>query len=83
MPKVTLTQARELVGWTQTRLAREASAAVSSINELEHGHNTNPGYQLAMRIVQALQRGGLAGVSVEAIFPVEPIRTIKQAARTR
>lgn len=70
---MTLAQARELVGWTQTQLAREAGAAISTINDLENGNNKNPGYQLVMRIVKALQRGGIAGVLPEDIFPVERV----------
>lgn len=68
---MTLSDARGLIGWTQTQLAREAGTSVSTINDLENDNNKNPGYQLVMRVVKALQRGGLPGVTAEDIFPVK------------
>lgn len=72
MAKLSLTEARGLVDWTQTRLAREVGVSVSTINEIESGVNKNPGYQLVMRIIKALQLAGLPGLSAEDVFPVEP-----------
>lgn len=70
MPKLTLSEARKAIGWTLTRLATEAGTSVSVIHDLENGRNKNPGYQLVMRIVSALKRGGLAGIAAEDIFPI-------------
>lgn len=70
MPELTLEQARQLLGWTQTRLAREAGEEISTVNDIERGRNKRPAYVVVMRIVQALQRGGLPGVKAEDIFPV-------------
>jgi transcriptional regulator with XRE-family HTH domain len=67
---MTLSEARGLIGWTQTRLAREVGVSVSTINDLESGGNKNPGYRLVMNVIKALQRGGLAGITPENIFPV-------------
>jgi len=68
---MSLTDARVLLGWTLSELAREADVSVSVVHDLENGRNKNPGYQLVMRIVKALQRGGLSGINAEDIFPVE------------
>lgn len=68
---MTLTDARGLLGWTLSDLAREAEVSVSTVHDLENGGNKNPGYQLVMRLVKALQRGGLSGITAEDIFPVE------------
>lgn len=68
---MTLVQARELINWSQSDLAREAKESNSTISELENGHNENPSYGLVMRVVKALQRGGLTGVTAEDIFPVD------------
>jgi DNA-binding XRE family transcriptional regulator len=70
MAKMTLADARDMLGWTQTRLAREVGAPISTVHELETGANKNPGYALVMRVVKALQKGGLAGLEPEDIFPV-------------
>ena len=59
-----------MVGWTQTELAEEAGTAISTISDLERGGNKNPGYALVMRIVAALRRGGLRGLSPEDVFPI-------------
>lgn len=70
MSQMTLVTARELLGWTQSRLAREADEHVSNIRDLENGVNQNPSYALVMRVINALKRGGLNGLSPEDIFPV-------------
>lgn len=68
---MTLTDARTFLGWTLARLAQEVGTSVSVIHDLENGRNGNPGYALVMRIVKALQRGGLPGLGPEDVFPVE------------
>lgn len=70
---MTLSAAREALGWTQTRLAKEVGVSVSTIHDLESGHSKDPGYQLVMRVVQALKRGGLAGITAEDVFPVKVV----------
>lgn len=67
---MTLEQARKLLGWTQTRLAREAGEHISTISDIETGRNARPAYVVVMRIVKAVQRGGLQGVTPEDLFPV-------------
>lgn len=70
---MTLGEARDLLGWTQTKLAEEAGEKVSTVNDIERGRNQRPAYVVVMRIVQAIQRGGLPGVKPEDIFPVPAV----------
>jgi transcriptional regulator with XRE-family HTH domain len=73
--KTPLASARQLLGWSQTKLAAEAGAPISTINDLEHGRNVNPSYALVTNVVAALRRGGLAGVTAESLFPVASTNT--------
>jgi transcriptional regulator with XRE-family HTH domain len=73
--QLTLVQARELVGWTQSELARRAGESVSNIRDLEQGENGNPSWGLVSRVVGALQKGGLKNLRPEHIFPVETRKT--------
>lgn len=68
---MTLTEARTFLGWTLQKLATEAGTGPSVIHDIESGRNRNPGYALVMRIVKALQRGGVPGLTPEDVFPVE------------
>lgn len=72
---MTLEQARKLLGWTQTRLAREAGEPISTVSDIETGRNARPAYVVVMHIIRALQRGGLQGVKAEDIFPVPNARS--------
>jgi transcriptional regulator with XRE-family HTH domain len=69
-----------MIGWTQTRLAQEAGCGISTINDLEHGRNTNPSYALVTSVVAALRRGGLAAVTAEDVFPT-PVVDAEQQRR--
>lgn len=80
MPQMTLAEARDVLGWTPERLAAESGANASTIRDIEAGRNKRPAYVVVMRIVAALQRGGLAGVSAENIFPVPALPKRKTAA---
>jgi transcriptional regulator with XRE-family HTH domain len=68
---MTLVQARTLIGWNQTDLARESQQSNSTISDLEAGDNKNPSYSLVMSVIGALQRGGLKNLTAEDIFPVK------------
>lgn len=70
MAKLTLVEARGLIGWSQTKLADVSGVKNSAISDIESGRNQNPGYTTVMRLVRALQSGGLQGVNAEDIFPV-------------
>lgn len=71
MSQMTVVQARELVGWTQSELARQAGESVSNIRDLETGENRNPSWQLVGRVVIALQKGGLKKLDPFSLFPVQ------------
>lgn len=68
--QLTLVEARERLGWTQSELARQAGESVSNIRDLENGENGNPSWGLVSRVVSALQKGGLKKLRPENIFPV-------------
>lgn len=70
MAKLTLLEARGLLGWPQARLAEEAGLRTTAISDIETGRTKNPGYASVVKIVAALQRGGLQGLKAEDIFPV-------------
>lgn len=70
MAKLTLLEARNLLGWTQARLADEAGLRTTAISDIETERTKNPGYLSVMKIVAALQRGGLQGLKADDIFPV-------------
>lgn len=70
VPRLNLVDARTLLGWSQAKLAEESGVKTTAISDIESGRTINPGYLNVMRIVRALQRGGLPGLEVEHIFPV-------------
>lgn len=76
MAQMTLVKARELIGWTQSRLARESGESVSTIRDLEIGEIKRPSYEVVMRVIAALRRGGLSRIAPEDIFPVPTGREV-------
>lgn len=79
VPVITLTQARELLGWSQAKLADAAGEKVANIFDLENGRNRRPSFALVMRVVAALQRGGLTGIKPEDLFQVDPLAPNEEA----
>ena len=73
MPKMTLVQARELLGWNRSELARKAGQPVHNIQDIEDGRNANPSFALVMAIVEALRGGGLKKLQPEDIFSTERV----------
>lgn len=71
MSQMTVLQARELLGWTQSELARRARESQSNIRDLENGVNQNPSWQLVGRVVLALRKGGLRKLQPFDLFPVQ------------
>lgn len=71
MPQLSLAATRELLGWSQSELARRAGESVSNIRDLEQGINTNPSWNLVSHIVDALREGGLKNVQASDLFPVK------------
>jgi transcriptional regulator with XRE-family HTH domain len=71
MAQMTLAHARGLLGWTQTELAKRSGVRASTICRIESGELTRYSYVVVMKLIAALQDGGLKGVSAEDVFPVE------------
>jgi transcriptional regulator with XRE-family HTH domain len=73
MPRLTLREARQLLGLSQQQLAERAGEKRSAIDDIENGRSSRPSYELVMNIFRALQGAGLNGIAVEDVFPLEPI----------
>jgi DNA-binding XRE family transcriptional regulator len=73
MPKMSLAEARELLGWNRSELARRAGQSVHNIQDLEDGSNKNPSFTLVMKITDALRRGGLKNLQPEDLFSTERV----------
>jgi len=67
---MTLREARDLAGLTRDRLAKAAGTTTTTIYDIETGRSVHPSHHLVVRIVRALQRAGLAGLTIEQVFPV-------------
>jgi len=70
MSRLTVAEARKLLGWSPERLAKEAGTAPANIRDIEAGRNANPSHVLVVKVTRAIQRGGLNGVSIDDLFPV-------------
>lgn len=77
---MTLQEARDLVKWTPSELARRAGETHSNIRDLENGRNTNPSHAMVMRIVQAFRDGGLPGFKPEDLTFQTPADAERQSA---
>lgn len=67
---MTLKEAREIAGLTQTELAVEAGCTQTTIYDLENDRNRRPAFATVVRIVRAFHRRGLRGITAEELFPV-------------
>jgi transcriptional regulator with XRE-family HTH domain len=72
MAHLTLSQARGLLKWTQSRLARESGAHLMTLRDVESGSTKRPNFHLVMQLVNALRRGGMPGLMPEDIFDTSP-----------
>lgn len=66
---MTLKQAREAVGWTQVKLAEASGVVQQQVSRYENGTIANPSLREARKILRALQRKGLKGLTYESLFP--------------
>lgn len=73
MPKMTLAEARELLGWNRSELARKAGQPVHNIQDIEDGSNKNPSFTIVMSITEALRKGGLKKLQPEDVFSTERV----------
>lgn len=70
MAKLNLVEARALLKWSQGKLSEESGIKITQISDIETGRTKNPGYTAVMRLVAALQRGGLVGLTHDDVFPI-------------
>ena len=72
MPRMTLREARNILGLTQHQLAERAGVKRSAIDDFESGRVLRPAYTTVLNIFNSLQASGLRGLSLEDVFPLEP-----------
>lgn len=65
-----LRQARLALGWSQPKLAAKSGVRQQTISELERDTIRRASHDSVVRIVTALQRAGLKGVTADDLFPV-------------
>jgi predicted transcriptional regulator len=70
VPIHTLKEARELLDITQVQLDQRAGVREGTTWDIESGRNKRPAYETVTRLVRAIQRAGLKGVTAEALFPI-------------
>jgi transcriptional regulator with XRE-family HTH domain len=75
---MTMKDARKLLGWSQTHLARRSGLSQQMVSYLETGQIKRVAWTDVSRLVMALQRAGLKGITAEELFPVEPIVPTEQ-----
>jgi predicted transcriptional regulator len=75
---MTLREARRLLGWSQTHLARRSGVKQQQISILELGEIERVAWMDVSRLVTALQRAGLKGITAEELFPVELVAPAEQ-----
>ena len=68
MARLTVAQARGLLGWTQQKLANEAGCPLSTLSSLEIRGTKRTPFTTARRIEGALQRGGLSWLTADDLF---------------
>lgn len=66
--RMTLAEARDLLKWTQAKLAAESGLERSAVYDIEAGRSQNPSYITVSKIIAALRSGGLVGLTPEDIF---------------
>src|SRR5947208_3616649 len=71
MSEMTLKQARELAGLSPAQLEKLAGVIRNTVYDLEAGRNRRPSHETVTRLVRALRRSGLTGVTAEQIFPID------------
>lgn len=71
-----LKEARRLTGLSQQRLAELAGVDDSTVFDLEAGRNRRPAYETVVKIVRALQRNGLPGITSDELFPVPESKAV-------
>jgi transcriptional regulator with XRE-family HTH domain len=71
MSAISLKHARERADLSQRELERRAGLTKGVVNQIESGRNKRPAHEVVTKLVRALQRSGLAGITAEEVFPVQ------------
>jgi predicted transcriptional regulator len=71
VPIETLKQAREALDITQVQLDQLAGVRAGTTWEIESGRSKRPAFDTVTRIMRALNRSGLKGVTADTLFPVD------------
>lgn len=66
---MTLRDARTALGWTQEKLASEADVVQQQISRLEKGQIARVSLDDTRKILRALHRAGLKGLTADDLFP--------------
>lgn len=66
---MTLKDAREAIGWTQQKLEAESGVMQQQISRLERGDIGRVSLVDVQRILRALHRAGLKGLTADDLFP--------------
>lgn len=72
---MTLKEARTALGWTQQKLEAESGVKQQQISELENNKIETVSHASVVKILRALHRAGLKGLTAEALFPVAESET--------
>lgn len=67
---MSLKDARGLAGLTQKQLDELAGLRGGTVADIELGRNTRPAHEIVVRIIRALHRKGLGGITADLLFPV-------------
>lgn len=70
---MTLKEAREAVGLSQSALDRLAKVSKNTVHDLEKGHNQDPAFSVVEGIIGALRRAGLKNITAEQIFSTKGV----------
>ena len=65
-----LEETRRMVAMTQRDLDRLAGLTPGTTHDIERGRVRRPSHDTVTRIVRALRRRGLSGITAEQLFPV-------------
>jgi transcriptional regulator with XRE-family HTH domain len=71
MSATTLKDARERAELSQRELERRAGLTKGVVNQIEGGRNKRPAHEVVVKLVRALRRSGLVGITAEEVFPVQ------------
>lgn len=67
---MTVKEARDLAGLSQRALAELAGVKHSALADVEAGRVQKPSHEFVIRIVRALRKRGLEGITSEQLFPI-------------